>query len=323
MEKILKQLRTIGLIPVVCIDNAENAVPLAKALKLGGLPAAEITFRTPAAEESIARIAKAEPDLLLGAGTVLTPEQADRAIRAGARFLVSPGLNPSLVKYCLDQGYPLLPGISNPSDVEQGLELGLHALKFFPAEAAGGMAMLKALSAPYRDLSFMPTGGINEQNLRTYLDFERVIACGGSWMVPAESIRKGEFESIVRRTQSAVQAMLGFKMVHLGINAQNESDAKEAADRFSGLFGFPIRELPVSFFAGNEIEVMKAAGEGPMGHLAIGTYDVPRAAAYLERGGMALRRDTAAYDEKGALRFIYLKEEIAGFAVHLVKREGD
>lgn len=191
MQDLYKRLYEIGIIPVIKIDDAAKAVPLAHALSEGGLPAAEITFRTSAAAEAIRAIADACPDMVLGAGTVLTVEQADEAKRAGAHFIVSPGLNPRVVKHCVEIGMPILPGCSNPSDIEAALELGLDTVKFFPAEAAGGLPMLKAMAAPYGNVRFMPTGGLNENNILSYLSFDKIIACGGSFMVKDEYIRAG------------------------------------------------------------------------------------------------------------------------------------
>ena len=180
MNDILKKVGLFGIVPVVKIENADDAEPLAKALIAGGLPLAEITFRTDAAAEAIARMAKAYPDMLIGAGTVLTPEQADSAVRAGAKFIVSPGFNPRVVKHCITKGYPVVPGCSTCGEMEQAMELGLDVVKFFPAEASGGLAVLKAVSAPYSKLKFMPTGGIDAANILTYLKFPKIVACGGS-----------------------------------------------------------------------------------------------------------------------------------------------
>jgi len=196
MNEVLINLKKLGIVPVVKLDNAKDAAPLAKALCEGGLPCAEVTFRTDAAEEAIRIMASNYPDMLVGAGTVLTTEQVDRAVNAGATFIVSPGLNPKIVKYCLEKGIPIVPGCANPSDIEQAIELGLDVVKFFPAEAAGGLNMIKAMSAPYVNMKFMPTGGINEKNLNTYLDFPKIIACGGSWMVNDAMIKAGEFDQI-------------------------------------------------------------------------------------------------------------------------------
>lgn len=204
MTDLITRISDTALIPVVKIDKAEDALPLANALKTGGLYAAEITFRTDAAEESIRAIAKKHPDMLIAAGTVLTTEQADSAIRAGAQFIVSPGLNPVVVKHCINKGYTILPGVSTPSEVEQAMSFGLTYLKFFPAEAAGGIKMIKAMSAPYTGVRFMPTGGINTANLADYLNCKAVFACGGSWMVPSEKILAGRFDEIEKLTAEAV-----------------------------------------------------------------------------------------------------------------------
>jgi 2-dehydro-3-deoxyphosphogluconate aldolase/(4S)-4-hydroxy-2-oxoglutarate aldolase len=201
---MLEKIKSLGIVPVVKIDAAENAVPLAEALCRGGLPCAEITFRTDAAEESIRRIAGAMPNMLVGAGTVLTPEQADKAKAAGAKFVVSPGFNPKVVKHCLQNDIPIFPGCSTPTDIEQALEHGLKCVKFFPAEQMGGLSMIKALAAPYNIL-FLPTGGINAKNLKDYLNFERVIACGGSWMADAKLIDAGDFAAIEELKREAVQ----------------------------------------------------------------------------------------------------------------------
>ena len=209
MNDVLKKIGAIGIVPVVKIDDAKDAVPLAKALCDGGLPCAEITFRTSAAEEAIRKIHEAFPQMLLGAGTVLTTEQVDRAIGAGATFIVSPGLNPKVVKYCVDQGIPVTPGCANPSDIEQAIELGLDVVKFFPAEAAGGLKMIKAMSAPYVGMKFMPTGGINPGNVREYLACPAIFACGGSWMVPQDKINAGRFAEIEQLTAQAAALAKG------------------------------------------------------------------------------------------------------------------
>lgn len=183
MHETLKKIQEIGIVPVVVLEDAKDAAPLAQALCDGGLPCAEVTFRTEAAEESIRIMAEQFPDMLIGAGTVLTTDQVDRAVAAGAKFIVSPGLNPRIVKYCVEKGILITPGCTNPSDIEQALENGLEVVKFFPAEPAGGLKMIKAMAAPYVGVKFMPTGGINAENVKEYLKYDRIIACGGSWMV--------------------------------------------------------------------------------------------------------------------------------------------
>lgn len=204
MENLIKEISAAGVVPVVKLDNAASAVKLAKALRKGGLNCAEITFRTDAAEETIKQIAEKYPDMLIAAGTVLTAEQADKAMAAGAKFIVSPGLNPDVVRHCKNKGYPIIPGVCTPGEVEKALSLGLKYLKFFPAEAAGGVKMIKAMAAPYTMVHFMPTGGINTANLADYLSCKAVFACGGSWMVPSDKINNGNFAEIEKMTADAV-----------------------------------------------------------------------------------------------------------------------
>ena len=189
MNAVLEKFQKIGIIPVAVLDDAKDAEALGKALMEGGLPAAEVTFRTEAAEESIRIMAEKFPDMLVGVGTVLTTEQVDRAVAAGAKFIVSPGLNPKVVKYCIEKNIPVTPGTQTPTEMEQAIELGLDIVKFFPAEPAGGLKMIKAVSAPYTMLKFMPTGGINAENVKEYLAYDKILACGGSWMVKKDMIK--------------------------------------------------------------------------------------------------------------------------------------
>ena len=204
MHEVLQKIQEIGIVPVVVLDDAKDAAPLAKALCEGGLPCAEVTFRTEAAEESIRIMAEQFPDMLVGAGTVLTTEQVDRAVEAGAKFIVSPGLNPKVVKYCVEKGILITPGTCTPSEVEQAIEHGLEVVKFFPAEQAGGLAMIKAMAAPYTKMMFMPTGGISPSNVRDYLGFKKIIACGGSWMVKGDLVKAGDFAKITELSKEAV-----------------------------------------------------------------------------------------------------------------------
>lgn len=205
MNKTLEELCSYGVIPVVVLNRAEDAKPLAKALCEGGLKCAEVTFRTEAAEESIRIMSQEFPDMMVGAGTVLTVEQVDRAVNAGAKFIVSPGFDPEIVDYCIGKDIPVVPGCVTPSEVAQGVKRGLEVLKFFPAEQAGGVAMIKAMAAPYTGVKFMPTGGINASNLESYLSFSKIVACGGSWMVKADLVDSGNFEKITELTKEAVK----------------------------------------------------------------------------------------------------------------------
>lgn len=321
MNKVLEEIYQIGIVPVIAIEDANDAVKLAKALIDGGLPCAEVTFRTAAAEASIKAMTEAYPEMLVGAGTVLTKEQVDRAVNAGAKFIVSPGLNPEIVKYCVDKNIPVCPGCANPSDIEQAIALGLDTVKFFPAEAAGGLNMIKAMSAPYTNMKFMPTGGINANNLNDYLAFKKIIACGGSWMVKSDLIKAGAFDKITAMTKEAVEKMLGFTIKHVGINAANEEEADSVASEYDSLFGFSKKVGNSSIFAGSAIEVMKAPYLGKSGHIAIATNNVDRAFYHLKKRGCEFDMSTAKYDDNNHLKVVYLKNEIGGFAVHLVGRD--
>lgn len=205
MNKTLQDLCSYGVIPVVVINKTEDAKPLAKALCEGGLKCAEVTFRTDAAQEAIRIMSQEYPDMMVGAGTVLTIDQVDRAVSAGAKFIVSPGFDPEIVDYCIDKDIPVVPGCMTPSEVAQGVKRGLEVLKFFPAQQAGGVAMIKAMAAPYTSVMFMPTGGINADNIEQYLSFKKIAACGGSWMVKADLIDSGNFEKITELTKEAVR----------------------------------------------------------------------------------------------------------------------
>ncbi|HEU4632292.1 MAG TPA: bifunctional 4-hydroxy-2-oxoglutarate aldolase/2-dehydro-3-deoxy-phosphogluconate aldolase [Gemmatimonadaceae bacterium] len=208
-DELRTRLRRLRVVPVLVIDEPDAAEPLAAALVEGGLPCAEVTLRTPAALEALRRMAAAQPDLLVGAGTVLTARQAADARAAGARFIVAPGLNERMVDYCLDQGVPVYPGVCTPTEIEAALQLGLRTLKFFPAESMGGLKYLKAIAAPYGQVEFMPTGGIDRAKAAEYLAFDRVMACGGSWVAPADWVRARQFDRVREEARQTVEAVGG------------------------------------------------------------------------------------------------------------------
>ena len=320
MNKVLEEISKIGIVPVIALDDVKDAELLAKALIEGEIPCAEVTFRTKAAEESIKIMSSKFPELLVGAGTVLTIEQADKAVAAGAKFIVSPGFNPKVVKHCIEKDIPVTPGCSSPSDVEQAIELGLEVVKFFPAEAAGGLNMIKSMAAPYVNMKFMPTGGINEKNVTSYLDFDKVIACGGSWMVNKDMVKAGDFESIKKLTKKAVEVMLGFEVKHVGINGKDENEAEELGTVFENMLGFEKKVGNSSIFAGTGIEIMKSSYLGTNGHIAIQTNYIQRAMYHLEKRGFSFNMETAKYDEKSNLKAVYFNGEFGGFALHLVQK---
>ena len=302
MCEILGRIQKLGIIPVVALDNEKQAEPVGRALCDGGLPCAEVTFRSNAAEAAIRTMASRFPDMLVGAGTVRTVDQVNRALDAGARFIVSPGLNPKVVAYCLAKGLPVFPGVTNPRDIEEALEFGLDVVKFFPAEASGGIEMIKSLAAPYSNIRFMPTGGIRACNLNTYLAFPKVIACGGSWMVKPEMIRSGQFNEIQRLTEEAVKTMLGFELRCVGIHSQDGTEAGQAAVYFGKIFE------------------MEHGSCRKNGHIVIGTNNVERAVSYLVSKDVKMDLSTARY-KGGRLSEIYLTKEIGGLAVKLMEKQ--
>ncbi|WP_314854457.1 bifunctional 4-hydroxy-2-oxoglutarate aldolase/2-dehydro-3-deoxy-phosphogluconate aldolase [Stomatobaculum longum] len=319
MDACIKELYRIGIVPVVALDDAADALPLGAALKKGGVSAIEVTFRTAAAADAIRLLTREMPELLVGAGTVLTKEQADAAIEAGAKFIVSPGFQPELVSYVLSKGVPMCPGTATPGEMEQAMALGLSAVKFFPAEQNGGAPMLKALSAPYRDLLFMPTGGVKLENLRTYLALDQVFACGGTWLATKDDIKAKAFDKITARTREAVKTMLNFRIKHVGINSKDEAEAKKTATLLCSIFDFDYNDTELSVFTGSAVEVMKFMGRGSLGHVAIGADNVDRAEYYLRQRGFSFDESTRRVDASGRTTFLYLKDEIGGFAFHLTK----
>ena len=316
---MIEKLSLAGIVPVIKVEDANDAVPLCKALSDGGLPVAEITFRSAAAEEAIRRVHQELPEVILGAGTVLTPEQVDRAVAAGATYIVSPGLNPDVVRHCQKVGVPIVPGCANPSDIEVALSLGLTTVKFFPAEALGGLNLIKAMSAPYGNVRFLPTGGVSEANLLDYLSFSKIVACGGSWMVDQKAIAAKDWKKIETLTRSAVTLMLGLELRHVGINSGSPEQAMKDAEALCKLLNWEIKDGNSSVFTGAGFEMMKKPFRGTHGHIAIACNDLPRAKWHLEMRGFAFDEESAAVKD-GKMVAIYLKDEIAGFAIHLLQK---
>ena len=319
---VLKTIENIGVIPVVKIDDANKAVPLAEALIKGGLAAAEVTFRTAAAEQAIGDMVKQFPEMMVGAGTVLTIEQAEKAKNAGAKFIVSPGFNPKIVKWCIDNNIPVVPGCSTPSEIEAALELGLNVVKFFPAEQSGGLAKIKAMAGPYTSVRFMPTGGIDLSNLASYLKNKKIVACGGSFMVKADLINNDKWDEITAITKETVNTMLGFKIVHIGINSDTSDAAYRTGDMFKKALNCDItKDGAASIFVGDSIEIMKSAGKGKNGHIALGTNSVDRAVYHLSLKGISFDDESAKYNDDGTMKFIYMNDDFGGFKIHLIENK--
>jgi 2-dehydro-3-deoxyphosphogluconate aldolase/(4S)-4-hydroxy-2-oxoglutarate aldolase len=320
-KNFVEQMELTGIVPVIKLENTADAVPLAKALRDGGINCAEVTFRAAGAEKVIADMTAAFPDMLIGAGTVLTTEQVDASIAAGAKFCVAPGLNAKVVKHCLDKGVPFCPGVANGSQIEEAIELGLGFVKFFPAEQAGGLAYIKAISAPYSGMRFMPTGGINENNLNSYLAFGQIVCCGGSWIVPDALVKEQRWAEITALCEKAVNKMLNYQLVHVGVNCDNEQEAVAGAEKYQRAFGFEVKNGNSSVFAGSFVELMKSPFRGKNGHIAVSTSSVKRAVHQLKRKGFTFDDSSAKYDANGNLTIIYMAEEINGFAVHLIEKK--
>ena len=322
INAVVEEFSNIGIVPVIKLDKVENAEKLAAALRAGGINCAEVTFRAKGADQVIARMLKAFPDMMVGAGTVLTVEQAEAATAAGAKFCVAPGLNPKVVSHCLEKGIAFAPGLSSASEIEQAMELGLDFVKFFPAEQAGGVAYIKSVCGPYRNMRFMPTGGITADNLNSYLAYNKIVCCGGSWIVPAKALAEENWDEITRLCREAVDRMLGFELVHVGINCANPEEAEGVADKFQSAFGFAKKVGNSSVFASTYVEMMKSPFRGDNGHIAIVTNSVKRAVYQLKLRGFEADETSFKFDKStGELTVAYLKDQFGGFAVHLVKRK--
>ena len=318
-DELFKFFHNIGLVPVVKIDDAAKAVPLAKAMIEGGIPCAEVTFRTAAAEEAIRKMSEAFPEMMIGAGTVINPELAEKAVNAGAKFIVSPGLNPATVEWCLERNIPVVPGVCTPSDIEKGLSYGLNVLKFFPAEASGGVNMLKNLAGPFPQVKFMTTGGISTANLAEYAKASNVLAIGGSWMVKADLINEDKWDEIEALCREAVTKLQGFELAHFGINAKCK-DCAEAMTKKFGAFGMIPSATSKSFFMDKSIEIMNENGRGTHGHIGYKVNNVQRAMNYVKNLGYTIAEDSYTYDASGKVKFFYVNEEIGGFAIHFMAK---
>lgn len=317
MDEISRRIGEIGIVPVVKLEDSAAALPLGQALIAGGIPVAEVTFRTAAALDSIRALSQGLPGLLVGAGTVVKADQAKAAIEAGAKFIVCPAWVDEVVELCLQKGIAVLPGVSGPDGVARGAARGLEILKFFPAEASGGLAMLDALAGPFAGIKFVPTGGIDASNVGAWAKKPTVHAVGGSWMVRPEAIASGDWSGIEKTCKEAVLALHGFSFGHMGINNADEATGAQAARLFAELFGFPLKEGSGSFFASDSIEVMKKPFLGARGHIGIRCNNAERAVARFRDLGIGVKAETEKL-EKGRLKTIYLDLEIAGFAIHII-----
>ena len=320
MNPVVERVYEIGIIPVIAFNSVDEAVPLCKALVAGGLPAAEVTFRTACAEECIKKIHDEVPEMLLGAGTVLTTDQADRAMAAGASFIVAPGFDPNVTKHVMDKGGLMMPGTSTPGEMQQAMNLGCEALKFFPAEANGGVSMLKNIGGALKTAKWMCTGGINAKNVNDYLGYDQIFAVGGTWMCKSDKIKAGAWDEITAMCKEAVDTMLGLELGHIGINCADDTEAMKTAETLGSLLSMAVKPGNSSIFVGNkEFEIMKKPGRGTHGHIAIKTNNVDRAIFHLSNRGVKFDMDSKVV-KNGKTTAIYMADELAGFAIHLVQK---
>ncbi len=315
----LKRLANACIVPVVVLDDAKDAVPTAKVMLASGIDVMEITFRTAAAEDSIRAVAQNCPDMLVGAGTVITLEQCKRAVDAGAKFIVSPGFDREVVQWCVENGIAVTPGCVTPSEIMAAMKLGLQVVKFFPANVYGGLSAMKSLAAPFGKIKFIPTGGVNPQNLSEYFAAPYVHAVGGSWICPKAEINAGNFETIGRLCAEARRIALGYEVAHVGINCADAEASNEACVQLGRAFGFAMKAGSSSNFSGSQIEVMKSPYLGANGHIAVRTNKIGCAIADLEKRGFTVDMETAKYKGDQMIA-VYLKQEFGGFAVHLLQK---
>lgn len=316
---IQKIMAESGIVPVVVLEDAKDAVSTAKALLAGGIRVMEITFRTAAAEASIKAVAEGCPDIVVGAGTIVTLEQCKTAIAAGAKFIVAPGFDGEVVDYCIENNVPITPGCVTPTEIMMALKKGLHLLKYFPANVYGGLKGLKSLSAPFGSVKFIPTGGVSNDNVSEFAAAPFVQAVGGSWICPKADISAGNFEKITKLCREARKALLGYELAHVGINCEDAQASMEVCEALNSAFGFEIKSGNSSNFAGACVEVMKSQYLGCHGHIAVRTSSIPCALADLAERGFEADMSTAKYKGERMIA-IYLKNEIGGFAIHLLQK---
>ena len=317
--EVLNRLSTAGVVPVVVIENAKDAVPAAEAMLRGGIDVMEITFRTAAAPDAIRAVSESCPEMLVGAGTVITLEQCKQAVDCGASFIVSPGFNREVVAWCVEQGIAVTPGCVTPTEIMEAMSLGLKVLKFFPANVYGGLSAMKALSGPFGGIKFIPTGGVNSQNLADYISAPFIHAVGGSWVCPKADISAGNFEKITQLCLEARKAVLGFEVAHIGVNCPDAESSLSLCDSFRDAFDFETKPGNSSNFSTAAIEVMKSNYLGEKGHIAIRTNRMEAAIAQLAKKGFQIDPDTAKFKGDRMIA-VYLRQEFGGFAVHLLQK---
>lgn len=321
MRTVLDTIFYTGFVPVVALHDTKKAVGLARALKNGGIPIIEVTYRTAEASACIQAIRSECPGVTVGAGTVLTVEQAVQAVSCGAMFVVSPGYNEAVVEYCCENGVPIIPGVSNATEIQRGVAEGLKVLKLFPAEPLGGISAINFLAAPFPGIRFLPAGGILMSNLAEYLSNDNVCACAGGFVARAKMIEEEDWDGVTALCRQAVQTALGFEFAHVGLNCGTQENARACTQQLEALFCLASNEGSSSIFtADKRIELMKKPFYGQCGHLGFYTNSVERALFHLEQNGFEVIEDSIRYNTKSLMQSAYLKESVNGFAIHLVRK---
>ena len=316
---VLKKIAECGIVPVVVLNHAEDAVPTAKAMLSGGIDVMEITFRTAAAADSIRKVAREVPEMLVGAGTVITLDQCILAVECGAKFIVAPGYDEEVVSWCCENNIPVTPGCVTPTEIMAALKHDLKVLKFFPANVYGGLSAVKALAGPFGGIKFIPTGGVNAANLAEFISSPYIHAVGGSWVCPKADIAAHNWDKITALCAESRRSVLGFEVAHIGINAESPEASLSVMNDFEQCFGFASKPGNSSNFAGPGVEIMKTKFLGDNGHIAIRTNKIEAAVAYLEKNGYELDAASAKYKD-GNLKAVYLKKQFGGFACHLLQK---
>ncbi|MBU3826235.1 MAG: bifunctional 4-hydroxy-2-oxoglutarate aldolase/2-dehydro-3-deoxy-phosphogluconate aldolase [Candidatus Anaerobiospirillum merdipullorum] len=319
-ENIFDKISEYGIVPLVTLDDANDAVPLAQALVKGGIPIAEVTFRTAAGGESIKRMAKEVPEIMVGAGTVHDIDHAKETVDNGGKFIITPGFNRKVVEWCVNHDVPVCPGTVVPSDLEDALDCGLRVVKFFPAGAYGGVNTLKALAGPYAQLKFVPTGGVNLDNMCDFLDLPNVAAVGGSFVPPSKLVKAKDWDGIAAECRRIMNLVFDFSVGHVGINAGTADNATNVSNALAAMFDVESRDAGSAYFVGDLAEVMKVPFVGSNGHICVDTRDLRRALALMARKGIKLDEKNVIRDAKGNIIAAYLEGEVGGFAVHLRQR---
>lgn len=319
MDQRLEWISEVGIVPTIKMEDVNKAVPLANALLEGGISVAEILFQTAAAEAAIRKISENCPDFLIGAGSVLTCKQVDRALEAGGKFVVTAEFDLKVIQYALSKGTLVIPSVSTLEEVEQAGNMGLNVVSFSFNERGDSMEALRAFASHHREIKWLPSGDIHRGTLLEYLACDQVLACRGAWMVKSELVQDSGWREITALCKEIVSAMLGFRVVHVGINCKDAAEAEQIARLFCSVFDVSYQPGETAIFAGSLAECIKGPYLGAHGHIAIGTNDVDRAIYHLKRRGVIFDEASRKVDSQGRTTLIYFQEEIGGFAIHLTK----